>query len=298
MMRLPHAGDATGLDACFLGIPFDVAVTNRAGTRHGPRQIRNESSLLRPFNAATGAAPFESIQVADVGDVAVNTHSIADTFAAIEERVASVTTNGCVPLVLGGDHSITHAILRGMAKTHGKVALVHVDAHCDTADYKYITHGTPFRRAVEEDLLVCDKVWQIGLRGGGYTADDFAWGSERGFHVVQATDCWHKSLAPLMERVRDNVGDTPVYISFDIDALDPGFAPGTGTPEIGGLTPIQALEIIRGCRGLNIVGGDLVEVSPPYDASGNTALLGANLLFEMLCVLPKVKYTPIRSFSH
>eukprot|EP00118_Oscarella_pearsei_P026868 m.310528 g.310528 ORF g.310528 m.310528 type:complete len:321 (+) comp52298_c0_seq1:46-1008(+) len=290
MMRLPLASDASDLDACFLGIPFDIAVSNRSGTRHGPRQIRQESSLLRPVNLAIKAAPFQSIQVADIGDIAVNTYSLADSFEIIKKRITEISSGGCSPLILGGDHSITLAILRGIAETHGKVALIHIDAHCDTTDHTYITHGTPFRRAVEENLLQCDKVWQIGLRGGGYTMQDFTWGEQQGFHVIPAHECWHKSLVPLMEKVRENVGNSPTYISFDIDALDPGFAPGTGTPEIGGLTPIQALEIIRGCRGINVIGGDLVEVCPPYDMSGNTALVGANLLYEMLCVLPKVKY--------
>ena len=150
-----------------------------------------------------------------------------------------------------------------------------------------IAHGTPFRRAVEDGLLINDKVFQIGLRGTGYAPGDFDWGREQGFTVIPAEECWHKSLAPLMEDIRAKIGDAPVYLTYDIDSLDPAYAPGTGTVEMGGLTTIQALEIVRGCAGLNIVGGDLVEVSPPYDPSGNTALIGANLLYEMLCVLPK-----------
>ena len=171
--------------------------------------------------------------------------------------------------------------------------MVHVDAHADINDSMFgerITHGTPFRRAVEEGLLDGPRVVQIGLRSSGYAADDFDWPRSQGFRVVQAEDCWHKSLTPLMEEVRAQLGSGPVYISFDIDGLDPAYAPGTGTPEIGGLTTPQALEILRGCRGLDIVGGDLVEVAPPYDPSGNTALTGANLLFEMLCVFPGVHY--------
>ncbi len=180
-----------------------------------------------------------------------------------------------------------------MAKKHGPVGVVHIDAHTDINDHMFgeeITHGTPFRRAVEEGLLDCKRVVQIGVRGTGYAADDFDWSTEQGFRVVQAEECWHKSLAPLMAEVRKQMGDGPVYISFDIDGLDPAFAPGTGTPEIGGLTIHQGLEIIRGCRSMNVIGGDLVEVSPPYDLSGNTALTGANLLYEMLCVLPGVEY--------
>jgi guanidinobutyrase len=193
---------------------------------------------------------------------------------------------------MGGDHTIALPILRALAARHGPVSLVHVDAHADVNDEMFgepVAHGTPFRRAVEEGLLACDKVFQIGLRGTGYAADDFDWPRAQGFTVVPAHEVWYTSLAPLMAQVRAAIGPShPVYISFDIDGLDPSFAGGTGTPEVGGLTVPQGLEIIRGCRGLNVIGGDLVEVSPPYDPSGNTALLGANLLYEMLCVLPGV----------
>jgi len=171
--------------------------------------------------------------------------------------------------------------------------LLHVDAHADINPHMFgedIAHGTPFRRAFEEGLLAPEHVFQIGLRGTGYTAEDFDWARERGFTVVQAEELWHRSASPLMAKIRESLGDRPVYLSFDIDSLDPAYAPGTGTPEIGGLTTIQALEIIRGCHGLSLVGADLVEVSPPYDPQGNTALLAANLLFEMLCVLPGVTY--------
>jgi guanidinobutyrase len=171
--------------------------------------------------------------------------------------------------------------------------MVHVDAHADVNDHMFgekIAHGTPFRRAVEEGLIDGARVAQIGLRGSGYTAEDFDWCRDQGFRVVQAEECWYRSLAPLMEEIRDQLGAGPVYLTIDIDGLDPSFAPGTGTPEIAGLSSAQALEIIRGCQGLDIRGGDLVEVAPAYDPSGNTALLGANLLFEMLCVLPGVKH--------
>jgi len=178
-----------------------------------------------------------------------------------------------------------------MAAKHGPVALVHVDAHADVNEDMFgerIAHGTPFRRAVEENLLDCHKVFQIGLRGSGYASDDFDWPRQQGFTLVLAHEVWYQSLAPLMAKIRAQIGNAPCYLSFDIDGIDPAYAGGTGTPEIGGLSVPQALEIIRGCHGLNIVGCDLVEVSPPYDLSGNTALLGANLLYEMLCVLPGV----------
>jgi guanidinobutyrase len=184
-------------------------------------------------------------------------------------------------------------VLRSIAKKHGPVGLVHIDAHADINDHMFgetIAHGTPFRRAFEEGLIDADHTFQIGLRGTGYTAEDFDWARDKGFTVVQAEELWHKSATPLIDDIRAKMGTRPVYLTFDIDSLDPAYAPGTGTPEIGGLTSVQAIELIRGCQGMNLVGCDLVEVSPPYDLQGNTALLAANLIFEMLCVLPGVAY--------
>ncbi|XP_037627345.1 LOW QUALITY PROTEIN: agmatinase, mitochondrial [Sebastes umbrosus] len=258
-----------------------------------PRQIRVESAMLRSYNSGTRAAPYESLMVADIGDVNVNVYDLKDTCRRIREAYRKILATGCIPLTMGGDHTIAYPILQAVAERHGPVGLVHVDAHADTSDVvlgEKIGHGTPFRRCVEEGLLDCKRVVQIGLRGSGYSPDSYEWSRAQGFRVVQVEECWFKSLAPLMAEVRAQMGSGPVYLSFDIDALDPGFAPGTGTPEIAGLTPIQGVEIIRGCRGLNLVGCDLVEVSPPYDTTGNTAVTGANLLFEMLCVLPKIKY--------
>jgi guanidinobutyrase len=293
MMRLPVVDDPSQLDVGFVGVPFDLGTSNRSGTRFGPRQIRTESVLLRPYNMATGAAPFDTLQVADLGDVPINTYSIAKSLPLISDFYDAVLAHGCKPLTLGGDHTIALPVLRALARKHGPVALVHVDAHADVNDTMFgekIAHGTPFRRAVEEGLLDCDRVVQIGLRGTGYAAEDFDWCRQQGFRVVTAEECWHHSLVPLMEEVHARVQGGPVYISFDIDGIDPAYAPGTGTPEIGGLTVPQALEIVRGARGLDIVGADLVEVSPPYDPFGTTALLGANLAFELLCVLPGVEY--------
>ena len=289
MMRLPARADAKGLDACFAGVPMDIGTSNRPGTRFGPRQIRAESGMLRPFNLGTGAAPFERMQTADLGDVPVNPYNLAKSVEIIERFFSAIFREGCAPLALGGDHTMTLPILRAAAAARGPLGLVHVDAHADINDEMFgekIAHGTPFRRAAEEGLLDCGRVAQIGLRGTGYSPDDFNWSRERGFRVVPAEECWHKPLAPLMGEIRARLSGGPVYVSFDIDSLDPAFAPGTGTPEIGGLTIWQALEIVRGCRGLDVVGGDLVEVSPPCDPSGNTALVGANLLYEMLCILP------------
>ena len=293
MMRLPMQTSADGLQACFVGVPLDIGSSNRNGSRHAPRAIRAESCMIRPYNMGTQAAPFDSLQVADICDVAINTFSLEKSIGIIERAFDDILDADCCPLTLGGDHTIALPILRSMARKYGPVGLVHIDAHTDVNDQQFgekVTHGSFVRRSVEEGLLDCQRVVQIGVRGSGYTADDFDWGREQGFRVVQAEDCWHKSLAPLMAEVREQMGEGPVYVSFDIDGLDPSFAPGTGTVEMGGLTSIQGLEIVRGCRGLNIVGGDLVEVSPPYDLTGNTALIGANLLFEMLCVLPGVQY--------
>ncbi len=290
MMRLPSQETAQGLDACFVGIPMDIGTSNRTGTRFGPRAIRAESGMLRPFNMATGAGPFARMQVADIGDVAINTFNLQDTADRITAAYDDILRHDVVPLTLGGDHTLTYPVLRAIARKHGPVALIHVDAHADTNDLMFgekIAHGTPFRRAVEDGLLINDKVFQIGLRGTGYTPEDFDWGRRQGFTVIPAEECWHKSLTPMMEDIRARIGDVPTYLTYDIDSLDPAFAPGTGTLEMGGLTTIQALEIVRGCNGLNLVGCDLVEVSPQYDTSGSTALIGANLLYEMLCVLPK-----------
>jgi guanidinobutyrase len=293
MMRLPEQKDASGLDACFVGVPFDIGTSNRAGARFGPREIRAESCLIRPYNMATRAAPFDSLQVADIGDVAINTFNLSASIEIIEAAYDEILATGCKPLTLGGDHTITLPILRAVNKVHGPVGVVHVDAHADVNEHMFgepVAHGTPFRRAIEEGLIDPKRMAQIGLRATGYAADDFDWPRGQGVRVVPAEACWYKSLAPLMAEVREQLGDGPVYLTFDIDGLDPAFAPGTGTPEVGGLTTPQGLEIVRGCRGLNLIGGDLVEVSPPYDTSGNTALLGANLLYEMLCVLPGVSY--------
>lgn len=293
MMRLPVYKTAEGLDACFVGVPLDSGTSNRSGTRMGPRQIRTESVFIRPFNPTTGAAPFESLQVGDIGDVSFSIYNLPEAVKQIRKAYSEIVKNGCVPLTLGGDHTLSYPILQAMKDKYGPVCLIHIDAHSDTNDTMYgekITHGTPFRRAIEEGCLDCQRSVQIGLRGTGYSVDDYKWVADQGIRVVPIEECWNKSLVPLMHEVNKKAGDRPVYISFDIDGLDPAYAPGTGTPEIAGLTTIQGLEIIRGCRGLNVKGADLVEVSPPYDPSGNTALLAANLLFELLCVVPGVNY--------
>ncbi|MBT3897542.1 MAG: agmatinase [Gammaproteobacteria bacterium] len=293
MFRLPVSETADGVDVGIIGVPLDIGTSNRNGTRYGPRQVRAESVLVRPYNMATRAAPFDSFQVADLGDVALNPYNLSACIEIIEQHYSAVLENAVTPISIGGDHTITLPILRAITRKHGPVALIHVDAHADVNDTMFgepVAHGTIFRRAIEEKLVDPRSMVQIGLRATGYAAEDFDWARDQGVTVVQAEACWYKSLAPLMEEVRRLVGpDQPAYLSFDIDGLDPSVAPGTGTPEPGGLTGSQGLEIIRGCYGLNLVGCDLVEVSPPYDTTGNTALLAANLLFEMLCALQACK---------
>ena len=291
-MRLPQATRLDGLDVAVVGVPMDIGTSWRSGTRFGPKQVRAESAMIRPFNMGTGAAPFDSLQVADIGDLAINTFSLSDSLSIIEDSYKAILENDVIPMGIGGDHSITLPILRAMADKHGPLALVHVDAHADVNDDMFgekETHGTVFRRAYEEGLIVPKKTFQIGIRGSGYAATDFTEARGWGFRQYPAETLWHKSLTAIGDEIRDEIGTTKTYVTYDIDSLDPAYAPGTGTPEIGGLTTPQALQLIRALKGLNIVGCDLVEVSPPYDSSGNTALTGANLLYELLCVLPGVE---------
>ena len=293
MFRLPSDELHEGLDVGIVGVGLDIGTSNRPGSRFGPRSIRVESVLVRPYGMATGAAPFDSLQIADVGDVALNTFDLKASIKIIEDHYAGFVKHQVKPVSLGGDHTIVLPILRALARQHGPMAVIHVDAHADTNDEMFgerETHGTVFRRAIEEGLIDPARMTQIGLRATGYSAEDFDWARGQGVQVVQAEQCWHRSLVPLLDAVRERIGaDTPTYLSFDIDGLDPSVAPGTGTPEPGGLTGAQGLEIIRGAYGLNLVGADLVEVSPPYDTTGNTSLLAANLVFEMLCSLPGCK---------
>ena len=282
MFRLPVCPIGTDLDIAIVGVPLDVGTGNRPGARFGPRAIRNESVLVTTYGYR--------FQVGDIGDVPINTFDLAKSIDIIEAFYDEILMQGVKPVSIGGDHTITLPILRALKKIHGPMALVHVDAHSDTNDTMFgelVTHGTLFRRAIEEGLVDVKKMTQIGLRATGYFSDDFDWARNQGVRVIQAEECWNTSLAPVMADVRDRIGtSTPTYLSFDIDGLDPSVAPGTGTPEPAGLTAAQGIEIIRGLFGTNLIGSDLVEVSPQYDTSGNTALLAANLVFEMLCSFP------------
>ncbi|WP_170390356.1 agmatinase [Ruegeria arenilitoris] len=290
-MRLPAADTLAGLDVAVLGVPMDIGTSWRSGTRFGPKQIRAESAMIRPYNMATFAAPFDSLQIADIGDLAINTFSLADSLRIIKESYDAILAQGVIPVAMGGDHSITLPILRAVAAKHGPVALVHVDAHADVNDEMFgerETHGTVFRRAYEEGLFVPDRTFQVGIRGSGYAASDFTEAKGWGFRQFPAWELWQQNLTQIGALIRKEIGKHPVYVTYDIDSLDPAYAPGTGTPEIGGLTTPQALQLIHALGGMNVVGCDLVEVSPPYDPSGNTALTAANLLFELLCILPGV----------
>ncbi|WP_170368576.1 agmatinase [Ruegeria arenilitoris] len=290
-MRLPAADTLAGLDVAVLGVPMDIGTSWRSGTRFGPKQIRAESAMIRPYNMATFAAPFDSLQIADIGDLAINTFSLADSLRIIKESYDAILAQGVIPVAMGGDHSITLPILRAVAAKHGPVALVHVDAHADVNDEMFgerETHGTVFRRAYEEGLIVPDRTFQVGIRGSGYAASDFTEAKGWGFRQFPAWELWQQNLTQIGALIRKEIGKHPVYVTYDIDSLDPAYSPGTGTPEIGGLTTPQALQLIHALGGMNVVGCDLVEVSPPYDPSGNTALTAANLLFELLCILPGV----------
>lgn len=296
LFRLPiQENQPEGLDACFVGVPMDIGCSNRSGTRHGPRAIRHESAVVRHISD-NGACPFESLQVADIGDVPVIPYNMQRTIDCITDDFLRIVEANCVPLAMGGDHTMSYPILRAIKKRHGTVGLIQIDAHQDLQDEmlgEKVAHGTPFRRALEEDLVDPKHFVQIGLRGSMYESDmdeQIEWAKKQGVIQIPAYKCWHKSLTPLMNKIRSHFKDIPTYFTFDIDAIDPTNCPGTGTPEIAGLTPIQAVEIVRGLKGLNIIGGDVVEVNPQYDKGGITALMGANLLYEMLCILPGVKY--------
>ena len=287
-MRAPYREDLAGIDIGLVGVPFDGGVTNRTGARHGPREIRNQSSLMRTHNQESKIGPFAACTVADLGDAWVERpfelEQSLDEIAAFFGRVHEA---GVVPVSAGGDHSVTLPIFRAIAKDR-PVGMVHFDAHCDTGD-DYLGskfhHGAPFRRAVEEGLLDPKRTIQIGIRGPLNDLDIWKFSHDSGMRVVYMDEFYDLGPKAVVEEARKIVGDGPTYISFDVDGLDPVYAPGTGTPEVGGLTTLEAQIMIRGLQGLNLIGGDVVEVAPPFDPSGNTALVGATMMFEILCVV-------------
>ncbi len=285
--RAPWKEDLKDVDIGIIGVPFDGGVTNRPGSRHGPREVRNQSTLVRMKNQATGISPHELCRVADIGDAWVpSPFELTASHKAIQDTFDRVVENGILPLAVGGDHSVSLPIFRALAKD-GPIGMIHIDAHCDTGDDymgSKFHHGAPFSRAVEEGLLDPKRTIQIGIRGSVNDLDLWKFSHDSGMRVMYMEEFYKLGVEETIKEARRVVGDGPVYISFDIDSLDPAFAPGTGTPEIGGLTTLEAQLLIRGCSGLNIVGADMVEVAPSFDMSGSTAMVGANILFELLCI--------------
>lgn len=285
-MRLPHIPRAQELDIALIGIPFDNGATYRSGPRFGPRNVRVQSAMIRPWNPVLNVDPFSRWRIADYGDLSINPLSLEDTFGRITNQLNDVLGAGARTLCVGGDHSILLPILRSIHRKFGPVSLIQFDAHNDTwAGYfgSSHSHGTPVRRAVEEGLLLPGHVLQVGLRGQVYSKDDFEFGRKHKFSVVTAEEFHRGGLAPVKKLLKQFRG-TPVYLTLDIDVVDPAFAPGTGTPQVGGLSSFQILELVRSLVGQKIVGADLVEVSPPYDNGEITSLLAANLMYEMLCL--------------
>ena len=287
-MRVPYREDYDGVDIGLIGVPFDGGVTNRPGARHGPREIRNQSSLIRRMNQTTGVSPHDLCKIADLGDAwAQKPFTLEGSHQEIEAFFQRVVDANVVPISAGGDHSITLPIFRALAKTQ-PIGMVHFDAHCDTGD-DYLGskfhHGAPFSRAVEEGLLDPKRTIQIGIRGSLNDPDVWKFSHDSGMRVIYIEEYFDLGPKAVIEEARRVVGDGPTYVSFDVDALDPVYAPGTGTPEVGGYNTLEAQLMIRGLSGLNLVGGDVVEVAPPFDPSGNTALVGATMMFEIMCVI-------------
>ena len=285
-MRLPHIPDERRLDVALIGVPYDGGTTYRSGPRFGPRRIREQSAIIRPYHPVLNLSPFELLRVADYGDLSVNPISIDDTYIKIAAGLAPILEAGTVPMCVGGDHSILLPILRAIHAAYGPVGLIQLDAHSDTWDQywgmKY-SHGTPVRRAIEEGLLLESNILQIGLRGQLYDANDLDYARERNIMMVTAEEFHEYGLPLIREKLKVFQG-VKTYLSLDIDVVDPAFAPGTGTPQVGGLTSVQILNLVRALRGLEYVGSDLVEVSPQFDSADITSLLAANLLFEQLCL--------------
>jgi agmatinase len=287
-MLLPAVESAAGLDVALLGIPFDGGVSYRPGARFGPRAVRDQSSLIRPWNPVLKVHPFQRLQMADCGDVDVVPTSIERTFERIQQAIDAVIVAGAQPLAVGGDHSVTLPILRSLARRHGRLGIVHFDAHPDTWDEYFgskFFHGAPFRRALEEGLIDPHRMIQVGIRGPLYGPEDFALHDEHGIEVIRIETIKEHGTSWVAGRLGRLRGG-PLYCSFDIDAVDPAFAPATGVPEVGGLTSYEALALVRSLAGLGLVGADVVEVSPPYDGPGQiTSLLAANLMFELASVM-------------
>ena len=287
--RLPRLEDVEDYDVAVVGVPFDSGVTYRPGARFGPAHIRQASRLLRPYNPALDAEPFRDAQVVDAGDVTANPFDIDQAIGQTREGLRALMTDAGRPVLsLGGDHTIALPALQAVHSLHGPVALVHFDAHLDTWDTYFdapCTHGTPFRRAAEQGLVVKGSSAHVGIRGSLYDRQDLLDDAELGFTVVHCRDIERIGVDGVVDRVLERVGDHPVYVSIDIDVLDPAFAPGTGTPEAGGMTSRELLGVLRAMSGLQLVGADIVEVSPAYDHAEITAVAAANLGYELLTIM-------------
>ena len=291
-MRAPFAEEIKNLDIAMAGVPYDGGVTNRPGARHGPREIRNQSSFMRGIHHVSRINPFDTCRVADVGDVPFQeSHHPDRAMAEIEAFYQEIHAANALPLSAGGDHSITYPIFRAIATAEAPVGMIHIDAHTDTWDSwqgSKFNHGAPFRRAVEDGVLDPKQTVQIGIRGSQNVSDGWDFSRDSGMRVIFMEEFTELGVDAVIAEARQVVGDSPTYISFDVDGLDPVYAPGTGTPEVGGITTVEAQKLLRGLRGLNLIGGDVVEVAPPFDPSGNTALVGATMMFEILCLLAEV----------
>ena len=287
-MRAPLATSVADVDIGLIGVPTYLGVTNRPGARHGPREIRNSSSLMRAFNLGMRLNPYELCRIADLGDVRfTGRYDLEAQTAQIADYYRLVHAAGVIPVTAGGDHSITFPIFQALA-AKGPIGMVHIDAHCDTWGDMYgskFTHGAPFRLAVEHGLLDPKRTIQIGIRGGQNLMDGVNFSLDHGMRVVFMEEFAKAGVEAIVAEARRVVGDGPTYVSFDVDGLDPVYAPGTGTPEVGGISTIDAQRLLYGLRGLNLIGGDVVEVAPPYDQTGNTALVGATMMFEIICLI-------------
>jgi guanidinopropionase len=291
-MRLPHVpldDPRIGkVEIGMIGVPWDAGTTNRPGARHGPRALRDATTMIRQLNQATGIMPFHQARCADLGDVAVNPASLEDTLTRITDFYGEVARHGIAPMTIGGDHLISLPVLRAVA-AKGPLGMVHFDSHTDFYDsyfggFKY-THGTPFRRAVEEGLLDPKRVVQIGIRGSAYDGEDVDYARSQGVRIIPIEELMERGVKEVMKEACAILGDRPTYLSFDIDGVDPAQAPGTGTPEIGGFSTFQAQQMLRLLHGVDLRAADFVELSPPFDVGGITAWAGANIVFEILCVL-------------
>jgi len=294
--RRPHTRDLSGVDVAILGVPYDGSTSYRSGARFGPRAIREQSLLLWGYNNAQQIAPFDVLKIVDYGDVDVVPVDVIATHGALEQTASTILQAGTKLITLGGDHSLSLPLLRAHHRLHGPLAVVHFDAHPDTWDEEYPTfkysHGTPFRRAIEEGLIDTAAYLQIGIRGPTGGPQDYAEARQLGARLITIDEAADLGVKGIVSEIQQRVAGRPMYVTLDIDAVDPAFAPGTGTPEVGGFTSYQMLQLLRGLAGLNLIGADVVEVAPPFDSQNITAILAANLAFELLSLMARATNQP------